>query len=182
MCFDIGAPVRAGDAGVFRNSAVKRYLDRNDDLFPPTKNLGNVGAVQYHILVDGEFGHHRFVRPYTQAEANTPEKRRFSSKLSGARCMVESTFGILAQRFQNLQTCIALAPDRAARLVTSSMILHNLYPRRRDLLRGVIRYPEQRRGFFRPLEPIHHLEGSNAAKLARNRICQNYIHKYGPAH
>ncbi|KIH62609.1 hypothetical protein ANCDUO_07108 [Ancylostoma duodenale] len=46
MCFDIGAPGRAGDAGKFRNSAIKRYLDRNDDLFPPTRNLGNVGAVQ----------------------------------------------------------------------------------------------------------------------------------------
>ncbi|RCN52702.1 hypothetical protein ANCCAN_01078 [Ancylostoma caninum] len=182
MCFDIGAPGRAGDARVFRNSAAKRYLDRNDDLFPPTRNLGNVGAVQYHILVDGGFGQGRFVRPYTQAEASTPEKRRFNSKLSGARRMVESTFGILAQRFQILQTCIALDPDRVARLVTSLMILHNLLPRRRDLLRGVNRYPEQRRGFFRPLEPIHHLEGSNAAKLARNRICQHYVDKYGPVH
>ncbi|EYB86419.1 hypothetical protein Y032_0279g1197 [Ancylostoma ceylanicum] len=183
MCFDIGAPGRAGDAGVFRRSAIRRYLDRNDDLFPPTRNLGNVGAVQYHILVDGGFGQgHRFVRPYTQAEASTPEKRRFNSKLSGARRMVESTFGILAQRFQILQTCIALAPERAARLVTSLMILHNLLPRRRDLLRGVNRYPEGRGGFFRPLEPINHLEGSNAAKVARNRICQHYLDKYGPAH
>ncbi|KAL6727042.1 hypothetical protein Aduo_008957 [Ancylostoma duodenale] len=34
VCFDIGAPGRAGDARMFRNSAIKRYFVRNDDLFP----------------------------------------------------------------------------------------------------------------------------------------------------
>ncbi|RCN28677.1 hypothetical protein ANCCAN_25576 [Ancylostoma caninum] len=84
LAFDIGAPGRAGDAGVFRTSAIKNFLDRNDALFPATRSLGDVGAVQYHILVDGGFAQgHRFVRPYTEAEANTPDKRRFNEKLSG---------------------------------------------------------------------------------------------------
>ncbi|KAL6739204.1 hypothetical protein Aduo_012681 [Ancylostoma duodenale] len=97
LAFDIGAPGRAGDARVFRTSAITNFLERDDALFPATRNLKDVGAVQYHILVVAQ-GHH-FIRPYTEAEDNLPDKRRFNQKPSGARQMIESTFGILPQRF-----------------------------------------------------------------------------------
>ncbi|RCN52632.1 hypothetical protein ANCCAN_01331 [Ancylostoma caninum] len=83
IAYDVGAPGRAGDAGVFRDSSIKRFLDENDDLFPETRTLGNVGPVQFHVLVSGGFGQaHRYVRPYTQAEADNGSKRRFNTKHS----------------------------------------------------------------------------------------------------
>ncbi|VDO65730.1 unnamed protein product [Haemonchus placei] len=84
LAFDVGAPGRVGDAGVYRRSNIKRLIDNNDHLFPPTRDLGNVGPVQFHILVDCGFAQgHRFVRPYTRARADTPSKRRFNAKHSG---------------------------------------------------------------------------------------------------
>ncbi|CAJ0606313.1 unnamed protein product [Cylicocyclus nassatus] len=123
MAYDVGAPGRRGDAGVFRNSAIKRWLERHDDVFPPTRGLGRVGPVQYHFLVDGGFAQGpRFIRPYREPETTTGDRRRFNRQLSGARHMIESTFGLLAQRFQILMTRMTLTPERAKRLVVSLMV------------------------------------------------------------
>ncbi|KIH68462.1 hypothetical protein ANCDUO_01194 [Ancylostoma duodenale] len=161
-------------------SCLENFLDRNDALFPATRSLGDVGAVQYTIPVDGGFAQgHRFVRPYMEAEVNTPYKRRSDEKLSGARRMIGSTFGILAQRFQILQNCVG--PERAARIVTALLILHNLIPRRQDQLNGVRRYAPARNNYFRPLDHVRGREGSRVAQIARDRITQYYVDKYGPA-
>ncbi|CAJ0597847.1 unnamed protein product [Cylicocyclus nassatus] len=56
ITYDVGAPGRASDTGVFRDSALKRFLDRHDDVLPFTTELGNVKTVQYHIFVNGGFG------------------------------------------------------------------------------------------------------------------------------
>ncbi|KIH44580.1 hypothetical protein ANCDUO_25394 [Ancylostoma duodenale] len=84
IAFDIGAPGRIGDAGIFRRSTIKQYFSDNDDVFPPTRELGSVGAVQYHFLVDGGFGQDlRYVRPYRQQENYSESKARFNKKHSG---------------------------------------------------------------------------------------------------
>nr|CDJ82456.1 hypothetical protein LOC100574409 [Haemonchus contortus] len=120
MAFDVGAPGRVGDAGVYMRSNIKTLIDNNDHLFPPTRDLRNVGPVQYHILVDCGFAQgYRFVRPHTHARADTPSKRRFNAKHSGARQVVESTFGILSRRFGLLQTTIQMEPSHAADVVGS---------------------------------------------------------------
>ncbi|CAJ0589406.1 unnamed protein product [Cylicocyclus nassatus] len=109
----------------------EEFVDANDRVFPPTKDLGQVEPVQYHILVDGGFGQDlRFVRPYRDAEANTSEKRRFNEKHSSARRMIESTFGILARRFQILMHPMQVNPSRAGRIIKVLLALHNLLPRR----------------------------------------------------
>ncbi|CAJ0603086.1 unnamed protein product [Cylicocyclus nassatus] len=179
LLYDVGAAGRAGDAGVYRSSAIKEFLDANDHLFPPTEDLDRVGPVQYHILVDGGFGQDlRFVRPYRDAEADTPEKRRFNSRHSRARRMIESTFGILARRFQILMHPMQVDPARAARIVKALLILHNLLPRRQDTHGGQQGSSE---------EALHSVErtiaetGASAAKTARERITLYYTLRDGPA-
>ncbi|RCN43320.1 hypothetical protein ANCCAN_10684 [Ancylostoma caninum] len=85
IAFDIGAPGRIGDAGIFRRSTIKVWpcfsniFSDNDDVFPPTRELGSVGAVQYHFLVDDGFGQDfRYVRPYRQQENYNESKARFN--------------------------------------------------------------------------------------------------------
>ncbi|KHJ95080.1 hypothetical protein OESDEN_04981 [Oesophagostomum dentatum] len=177
--FDIGAPGRAGDAGVFRRSLIKRFFDRNDHLFPPNRDLDGVGEVQYHILVDGGFGQgHRFVRPYREPMANSGSKRRFSAKHSGARRMIESVFGILVRRFQILQEPLKVEPKRAARIVRSILTLHSIIGIRRENIEPVIRAPPLRNAFV-PLEMLAGGGGTESAKLARERIRTYYDMKYG---
>ncbi|CAJ0607948.1 unnamed protein product [Cylicocyclus nassatus] len=180
LLYDVGSAGRAGDAAVYRSSWIKQFLDANDQVFPPTKDLGQVGPVQYHILVDGGFGQSlRFVRPYRDAEADTPEKRRFNEKHSSARRMIESTFGILARRFQILMHPMQVIPSTAGRIIKALLVLHNLLPRRQDFLQGVRRFaPDE--------STLHSVERTRtgsaaAAKAARERITLYYTQKYGPA-
>ncbi|CAJ0599238.1 unnamed protein product [Cylicocyclus nassatus] len=49
IAYDIGAPGRADNAGVFRSSVIKGYLNRHDKIFPLTADLGEVGPVQFHF-------------------------------------------------------------------------------------------------------------------------------------
>ncbi|KAL6723875.1 hypothetical protein Aduo_018832 [Ancylostoma duodenale] len=174
IAFDVEAPGRVGDAGVFRNSDVKRWMEDNEDRFPPTRDLGQVGPVQYHFLVDSGFGqNYRMVRPFANQGDGIESRMRFNRKHSGARRMIESTFGILTRRFAVLQKAIELNPTKAARLVVSLMILHNLVSCRKDALQDVERYPRYD-GVLTPLENIPMGGGQASAKLARDRITQHY--------
>ncbi|KIH68354.1 hypothetical protein ANCDUO_01311 [Ancylostoma duodenale] len=84
IAFDVEAPGRVGDAGVFRNSDVKRWMEDNEDRFPPTRDLGQVGPVQYHFLVDSGFGqNYRMVRPFANQGDGIESRMRFNRKHSG---------------------------------------------------------------------------------------------------
>ncbi|CAJ0607804.1 unnamed protein product [Cylicocyclus nassatus] len=181
IIYDVGSPGCNGDAGVYRSSSIKRFLDENDAIFPPTRELGTVGPVQYHFLVDGGFGQsHRFVRPYREREANTPDRKRFNNKMCRARRLIESTFGLLAQRFQILMNRIELEPIRAERIVISVMILHNLLPRREDSLAGVRRHNPAPDGYH-PLQIDEEEAGRDSPNIAKDRITQHYVNLYGHA-
>ncbi|CAJ0607829.1 unnamed protein product [Cylicocyclus nassatus] len=159
---------------------LQQFLDASDQVFPPTKDLGQVGPVQYHVLVDGGFGQGlRFVRPYRDAKADTPEKRRFNEKHSSARRMIESTFGILTRRFQILMHPMQVNPSRAGRIIKALPVLHNLLPRKQDFLQGVRRFaPDE--------STLHSVErtmtgGAAAAKTVGEKITLYYTQVYGPA-
>ncbi|XGW21998.1 hypothetical protein V3C99_004731 [Haemonchus contortus] len=175
LAFDVGAPGRVGDAGVYMRSNIKRMVDNNDHLFPPTRNLGNVGPVQYHILVDCGFAQgYRFVRPYTHARADTPSKRRFNAKHSSARQVVESTFGMLSKRFGLLQNTIQMEATRAAEIVTSLLVLHNLIIGWRADDRDVEGMPVNRE--LEPLEEVRReVEGGAQDAVRARELIRTYF-------
>ncbi|CAJ0603150.1 unnamed protein product [Cylicocyclus nassatus] len=181
---DVGAPGRAGDEGVFRNSDIKTFYEVRDNIFPETEELNDVGPVQYHILVDGGFAQsHRYFRPFPEPMATTASKRRFNEKLSGARRMIESSFGILCKRFAILQRDLQVEPEKAQKLVTSLLVLHNLLVRRQDLLEGVERFAPARNSplpdrFVSLQRTVRHA-GSDSAKIARDRLVSYYDNLYG---
>ncbi|KHJ93164.1 hypothetical protein OESDEN_06928 [Oesophagostomum dentatum] len=98
-----------------------------------------------------------------------------------ARRMIESTLGILLQKFRILMGCLIVDPKRARRIVTSLLILHNLLPRRRDLVSGVERYRPAPNASYDPVLEERQEGGSTAAKIARSRLTQYYVDKYGSA-
>ncbi len=51
---DVGAAGRAGDAGTFSVSTLKRALDENSLDLPPSENLQDA-CVNYHIIGDDAF-------------------------------------------------------------------------------------------------------------------------------
>ncbi|EYC38506.1 hypothetical protein Y032_0713g1753 [Ancylostoma ceylanicum] len=168
-----------------KHVGIRTFFEEHDQLFPETTNLADVGPVQYHILVDGGFAQgHRYIRPFPEPLATTASKRRFNKKLSGARRMIESSFGILCQRFAILQRDLQVEPDKASKLVTSTLVLHNLLARRQDLLEHVQRYEPSRNAplpdRFAPLQRVPVGGGTDSAKLARDRLVTHYDNLYGP--
>ncbi|KAL6738535.1 hypothetical protein Aduo_012075 [Ancylostoma duodenale] len=153
---------------------LKRWIEENDSSFPETRELGEVGPVRFHFLVDSGFGQNfRLVRPHPNKGDGYMSRMRFNRKLSGARRLIEPTVGILCRRFVVLPKPIEPNPVKTSRLVISLMILHNLVARRKDALRDVERYPP----YESPLTPPHNQggsEGAGSAETARDKLRQHH--------
>ncbi|VDL82464.1 unnamed protein product [Nippostrongylus brasiliensis] len=128
ILYDLGASGRSSDAGVFMTSPMKTYIEEHDADFPSPVQLGNIGKVPCHFLVDQGFRlTTRFIRPYSDAEASSDSKSAyFNFKLSRARRVVENYFGILANRFRILLRPIYATPENIKTITMAIMILHNL--------------------------------------------------------
>ncbi|RCN36540.1 hypothetical protein ANCCAN_17583 [Ancylostoma caninum] len=154
-------------------------MEQNEHLFPETRELGAIGLVQYYFLGDSGFEQQfRMIRPYPNQGDGNESRIMFNRKHSGARRMIESTFGILFRRFAALQKPIELNPIKTSRLVISLMILHNLVSRRTDALQDVERYPAYD-GSLTALQDLALGTGPSSAKVARDRMALHYDLLYG---
>ncbi|WKY05079.1 hypothetical protein Q1695_005810 [Nippostrongylus brasiliensis] len=128
VLYDLGAPGRSSDAGIFMTSSMKTLLEESEDDFPSDVNLEGLGTVPCHFLVDQGFRlTTRFMRPYPNAEAaSNSRKRYFNYKMNSARSVVENYFGMLAGRFRLLLRRVHGTPEKIKDIVLSLMILHNL--------------------------------------------------------
>lgn len=123
---DVGAPGRAGDAGVFAASSLKQALERNTLNLPPAKTIEGIPCpVNYHIVGDDAFPLSKnIMKPYPQRNLDRA-KRIFNYRLSRARRVVENAFGILANRFRLFLTTIKLSNDKVVSLILAACCLHN---------------------------------------------------------
>lgn len=96
---DVGAAGRAGDAGVFGDSTLKRALELNSLDLPSPRTLSGIATkIDHHIVGDDAFPLTRqIMKPYPHR--NLEKKQRiYNYRLSRARRVVENAFGILAHR------------------------------------------------------------------------------------
>ena len=123
---DVGASGRAGDAGVFRDSSLKRALDTKTLQLPAPQNIeGITTKICYHIVGDDAFPLRKdIMKPYPHQNLDKP-KRIFNYRLSRARRVVENAFGILANRFRVFLTTIKLDPDKVVHIILAACCLHN---------------------------------------------------------
>ncbi len=124
---DAGAAGRAGDAGLFNASVLKRALnDRSLNLPPPACVEGIPKAlINYHMVGDDAFAlTTNMMKPYPHRHMDKPQ-RIFNYRLSRTRWVVENAFGILASRFRVFLTTIKLSPERVTYLILASCCLHN---------------------------------------------------------
>ncbi|VEN60036.1 unnamed protein product [Callosobruchus maculatus] len=123
---DVGVNGRVSDGGVFRESSLKKGIDRKILNFPEDSLLPNSTIkVPYVIVCDDAFPlTNRLMKPYPQRGLST-EKRIFNYRLSRARRTVENAFGILVNRFRILQTTINLNPSKVETITLACCVLHN---------------------------------------------------------
>lgn len=124
---DVGAAGRAGDAGVFNDSTLKRTLFNGSLNLPePVIIMPNSQTkVSYHIVGDDAFPmSEHLLKPYPHKHVDT-SKRVFNYRLSRARRVSENAFGILANRFRVFLGPINLGPDTVSHIILAASCLHN---------------------------------------------------------
>ena len=123
---NVGAPGRAGDAGVFANSSLKSHLDEGSLNLPDAIPLEGIETTTpVHFIGDDAFPlSMRMMKPYPHRNLDN-DKRIFNYRLSRARRVVENAFGILAHRFRVFLTTINLNPDAVKDIVMAAVCLHN---------------------------------------------------------
>lgn len=124
---DVGAAGRAGDAGIFANSALKKALTTNSLDLPDVIALQGIPAkVSYHVVGDDAFPlHAQLMKPYPYCNLDK-EKRIFNCRLSRAQRVVENSFCILAHRWRVFLTTTKLSPEKVIDIIFAACCLHNL--------------------------------------------------------
>ena len=110
------------DGGVFMNSSLSNTLSLNTLNIP----LSDSESLPYVVVADDAFPLKTFMMKTYAFKNLCTEKRVFNYHLSRTRCIVENTFGILANRFRIfLVTPKAVVPEVAVKLVLASCVLQN---------------------------------------------------------
>ncbi|XP_064617265.1 putative nuclease HARBI1 [Liolophura sinensis] len=126
MFVDIGCNGRVSDGGVFSATQLFTGLKEKALSLPdPSPLPGRTKPVPYVVVADDAFAlQENIMKPYPFRTRDIVS-RVFNYRLSRARRMVESTFGILATRFRVLLKPINLNPDKAQLVVQAVVALHN---------------------------------------------------------
>ncbi len=123
---DIGNYGRCSDGGVFNNSTLGIALAESKLNIPPSKQVASSEFVlPFVIVADDAFALKPYIMKPFGFRNTTRAQRVFNYRLSRARRLVESAFGILSQRFLVFKKPIPLHPDKVETIVMSSCCLHN---------------------------------------------------------
>ena len=130
---DVGAFGKDSDSSIFERTDFYKKLENNELNIPKGQPLpGTVGPnMPYTFIGDEAFSLSRNVmRPYS-GKVLSHKKKIFNYRLSRARRNVESTFGILSNKWRIFQKAINVNLDLAIILIKTCCALHN-FVRSRD--------------------------------------------------
>lgn len=129
-CFtllDIGAEGRQSDGGIFACSNFGKRFERNQmDLPQPRPIKASESALPYVLVGDEAFALTRYMmRPYPRSGRLNRQRKVFNYRLSRARRMIESSFGILAAKWRIYRRPIIASVSTAVKIVQATICLHN---------------------------------------------------------
>lgn len=128
---EFGMNGRISDGGVIENTNFYNKLKDNTLQIPGMDHLsGSDKELNYVFIGDETFSlTPNFLKPFNQRELTT-ERKIFNYRLSRARRVVESAFGILANRFKIFHTSINLKLETIDIVVITCCALHNFLRRK----------------------------------------------------
>ncbi|XP_028132028.2 uncharacterized protein LOC114327552 [Diabrotica virgifera virgifera] len=157
LYINVGVNGRMSDGGVFRESSLKKAMERNLLNFPPDQNLPRSNSgVPYVFVCDDAFPlSERIMKPYPSRNLSN-DKRIFNYRLSRARRVIENAFGIMSNRFRVLLSTINLGPDKVETITLACCVLHNF------LISKNSSYAESETESINPrLNNLNQLQGGN---------------------
>lgn len=123
---DVGCKGRISDGGVFNRSSLHAAIENSALNIPSPRLLpcSNIEA-PFVIVADDAFALKTYLmKPFSFRGQNRTE-HIYNYRLSRARRMVESTFGLMAGRFRLLRTTIELSEENIKLCVLAICVLHN---------------------------------------------------------
>ncbi|RVE51175.1 hypothetical protein evm_004140 [Chilo suppressalis] len=125
---DVGSYGKDSDSTIFQKSSFYQRLINNQLNIPEPKPLPEKERPIPHVFLgDGGFKLEKFLmRPFsTVIAARDQRKRKYNKRLSSARRIVESTFGILAHKWRLFLSVIELDVNTTVDIVKAACCLHN---------------------------------------------------------
>ncbi|KYQ50119.1 hypothetical protein ALC60_10812 [Trachymyrmex zeteki] len=125
---DIGQYGSVSDGGVWNNIDFVQDLEAEEvDLPLPSPLPGEDIPFSYVFVADEAFPLKKYImRPYPKKnDRMSDDERIFNYRLSRARRVIENTFGILAAKWQILNSCINCSPKHAEQIAKALVCLHN---------------------------------------------------------
>lgn len=126
LYIDVGCKGRISDGGVFNRCSLYAAIENNTLNIPPPRQLPSSSIeLPFVIVADDAFALKTYLmKPFSFRGQNRAE-HIFNYRLSRARRMVESTFGLMASRFRLLRTTIELSEKNVKICVLAICALHN---------------------------------------------------------
>lgn len=123
---NVGCNGRVSDGGVFFQSSLFSALENNSINIPrPCPLPGSSISLPFVIVADDAFALKPYlIKPFPFRNQPAPN-RVYNYRLSRARRMVESVFGIIASKFRTLRRPIELNPKKTKYVTMAACALHN---------------------------------------------------------
>lgn len=142
---ETGYAGRNSDGGIFKSSARKYWIQRNELDIPPPSPLTyneNYSPFPYYFVADEAFPLSRYLmRPYSQRVLDNT-RRICNYRISRARKTIECTFGMVCEKFAVLNGPVRIRePENVNFVIKAACVLHN-YVRKLEGLPYVSTYPQ----------------------------------------
>ncbi|XP_012542612.3 protein ALP1-like [Monomorium pharaonis] len=140
-CFtivDIGAEGRQSDGRVFRNSEIEKRFKANSFKLPKPKCIEIDGPeLPYVLVADEAFPLCMYMmKPYPRSGKLDIGKKVFMYRLSRARRVVESAFGMLVTRWRIYRRPIIANVSNVRKIIQATVALHNFIIKNEEKLTG----------------------------------------------
>ncbi len=169
---DVGYAGASNDSGIWNASELHQALVEGR-LSLPSVPEGDDLPVQYHLIGDDAFGmNDRMMKPYPQTGLSN-SMRMFNYRFSRARRVVESTFGIMANRFRILRVPILQNYDNARKTVQACTVLHNMLMEREGSSYGDVTAKEM--GLMPALEHQDGVHNTETARAQRDTLAEFFM-------
>lgn len=124
---DVGAPGRHSDDGVFAHSEMgQRFMSNSMFLPKPEKIRGSNDEFPYVLVGDEAFALSSFLmRPYPRRNELDLKKRVYNYRLSRARRIVETSFGLLSAVWRIFKSPLRTNVATSIKIIKACCCLHN---------------------------------------------------------